>query len=123
MARLLLIHLTLALAWAATAGLAASSSCPVSMTQLGPTKKRRGPVRKRAGGKVTITASVQTTQAVDNAIVALFLPADFKLHKAWSTLKGAASAPIVDGDVSVWRRRDTRVVDRPINLFLTMINH
>lgn len=98
-----LVHLTLALAWAATAALAASSSCPVSMTQLGPTKKRGGPVRKRAGGKVTITASVQTTQAVDNAIIALFLPADFKLHKAWTRgadFKGAASAPIVEGDVS-----------------------
>lgn len=95
MARLLL-PLALALGWIAAL---AAAQCPVSMTRLGPTTKR-GSVRKTAGSKVTITADVRTTQAVNNAVVALFMPADFKLLK-WSTnLKGgAAGQPIIDGQV------------------------
>ncbi len=93
----LLLPLALALGWAAA--LAAADPCPVSMTKLGPTTKR-GSVRRVAGGKVKIMAEVRTTQAVDDAIVALYLPADFQLLKSWSTLKkGPASAPIVNGQV------------------------
>ena len=92
MARLLL-PVALALGW--IAALAAAVQCPVSMTRLGPTTKR-GPVKKAAGSKVTITADVRTTQAVDNVVVALFLPADFKLFK-WSATRMAGAAPIIDG--------------------------
>lgn len=97
MARLLL-PVALALGW--IAALAAAVQCPVSMTRLGPTTKR-GPVKKAAGSKVTITADVRTTQAVDNAVVSLFMPADFKLLK-WSTTRAGVTAPIIDGQVGGW---------------------
>jgi hypothetical protein len=97
MARLLL-PIALALGW--VAALAAASTCPVSITRLGPTAKR-GPVRKSAGSKVTITADIQITEAVDNVVIALFLPADFKLLKTWTSNRALTTKPIVDGQVGL----------------------
>ena len=96
MARLLL-SVAMILGWIAAR---AAAHCPVSMTRLGTTTKR-GPVKTKAGSKVRIVASVRTTQAVKNAVVALFLPAELEVLKWSTTLRGGA-APIIDGQVSGW---------------------